>query len=144
MSNIIQSIKAMIAKHQQKVRQKQFLEAAMSACALLAVADGDIGFAELMARDYILDNVQQLQLFDANEAAETFRIKAEALQNNYQQEKTEIINLITPYSGDRELAPLLLQISLVIAKADRDLKPSEQAIINELKQVLQINDLDIS
>ena len=144
MSNLIQSIKTMIAKHQQKVRQKQFLEAAMGACALLAVADGDIGFAELMARDYILDNVQQLQLFDANEAAETFRIKAEALQDNYQQEKTEIINLSTPYSGDRELAPLLLQISLVIAKADRELKPSEQAIINELKQVLQINDLDIA
>ena len=144
MSNLIQSIKAMIAKHQQKVRQKQFLEAAMGVCALLAIADGDIGFAELMARDYILDNVQQLQLFDANEAAETFRIKAEALQNNYQPEKTEIINLITAYSGDRELAPLLLQISLVIAKADRELKPSEQEIIDELKQVLQINDLDIS
>ncbi len=144
MSNLIQSIKTMIAKHQQKVRQKQFLEAAMGACALLAVADGDIGFAELMARDYILDNVQQLQLFDANEAAETFRIKAEALQNNYQPEKTEIIELITVYSGDRELGPLLLQISLIIAKADRELKPSEQEIINELKQVLQINDLDIS
>ncbi len=144
MANLIQSIKTIIAKHQQQVRQKQFLQAAMGACALLAVADGDIGFAELMAREYILDNVQQLQLFDANEAAETFRIKAEALQNNYQQEKTEIINLITPYSGDRELAPLLLQISLVIAKADRELKPSEQEIINELKEVLQINDLDIS
>lgn len=87
MSSIIQSIKAMIAKHQQQVQQKKFLEAAMGACALLAVADGDIGFAELMARDYILDNVQQLQLFDANEAAEIFRLKGEALQNNYQEEK---------------------------------------------------------
>ena len=102
MSSIIQSIKAMIAKHQQQVQQKKFLEAAMGACALLAVADGDIGFAELMARDYILDNVQQLQLFDANEAAEIFRLKGEALQNNSQEEKTEIIKLITPYIGDRE------------------------------------------
>ena len=140
MANLIQSIKAMIAQHQQQVRQKQFLEAAMGTCALLAVADGDIGFAELMARDYILDNVQQLQLFDANEAAEIFRLKGEALQNNYQQEKTEIINSIAPYVGDRDLAPLLLQISLVIANADRKLKSSEKAIINELKQVLQIKE----
>ena len=116
----------------------------MGACALLAVADGDIGFAELMARDYILDNVQQLQLFDANEAAEIFRLKGEALQNNYQGEKTEIIKLITPYIGDRELAPLLLQISLVIANADRELKASEQEIINELKEVLQVNKIDMS
>ena len=106
MANLIQSIKTIIAKHQQQVRQKQFLQAAMGACALLAVADGDIGFAELMARDYILDNVQQLQLFDANEAAEVFRLQGEALQNNYQQEKTQIIQHITTYSGDRELAPL--------------------------------------
>ena len=144
MSSIIQSIKAMIAKHQQQVQQKKFLEAAMGACALLAVADGDIGFAELMARDYILDNVQQLQLFDANEAAEIFRLKGEALQNNYQEEKTEIIKLITPYIGDRELAPLLLQISLVIANADRELKASEQEIINELKEILQVNKIDMS
>ena len=99
---------------------------------------------ELMARDYILDNVQQLQLFDANEAAEIFRLKGEALQNNYQEEKTEIIKLITPYIGDRELAPLLLQISLVIANADRELKASEQEIINELKEVLQVNKIDMS
>ena len=132
MSNMFQSIKAMIAKHQQQVRQKNFLEAAMGVCALLAVADGD------------LDNVQQLQLFDANEAAEIFRLKGEALQNNYQEEKTEIIKLITPYIGDRELAPLLLQISLVIANADRELKASEQEIINELKEVLQVNKIDMS
>ena len=130
MSNMFQSIKAMIAKHQQQVRQKNFLEAAMGVCALLAVADGD------------LDNGQQLQVFDANEAAEIFRIKGEALPNNYQQEKTAIIELITPYIGDRELAPLLLQICLVIAQADRELKPSEQAIINEFKQILQIDYLD--
>ena len=142
MSNIFQSIKAMIAKHQQQVRQKNFLEAAMGTCALLAVADGDIAFAELMARDYILDNIEQLQVFDANEAAEIFRIKGEALQNNYQQEKTAIMELITPYIGDKELAPLLLQICLVIAQADRELKPAEQEIINELKQILQIDDLD--
>ena len=48
------------------------------------------------------------------------------------------------YIGDRELAPLLLQISLVIANADRELKASEQEIINELKEVLQVNKIDMS
>ncbi len=144
MSNIIESIKAIITKRQDKVRQKQFLEAVMGVCALLAVADGQVDFAELIARDYILDNVEQLQVFDANEAAEIFRIKAEALQNNYQQEKKQIIKFIAPYREDRELAPLLLKICLIIAKADRNLTSSEQEIINELKQTLAINELDIS
>ncbi|MDJ0508431.1 MAG: tellurite resistance TerB family protein [Crocosphaera sp.] len=138
MSNIFQSIKGIIAKHQHQIRQKQFLETVMGACALLAVADGKIDFSELMARDYILDNIEQLQVFDANEAAEIFRIKAEALQNNYQQEKTKIIGLIAHYTVDKELGGLLLQICLIIAKADRNLSSSEQEIMNELKQVLEI------
>lgn len=142
MSNIIQSIKAMITKHQQKVRQKQFLEAVMGTCALLAIADEYIDFSELIARDYLLDNLQPLQLFDANEAAEIFRLKAEALHNNYQQEKAQIIKSITPYADDTEFAPLLLKICLVIAKADRKITASEQELINEIKQVLKINPLD--
>ncbi|MDJ0845495.1 tellurite resistance TerB family protein [Crocosphaera sp.] len=139
MSNIIESIKGIITKRQNKVRQKQFLEAVMGVCALLAVADGAVDFAELMARDYILDNVEQLQVFDANEAAEIFRLKTEALQNNYQQEKTAIIKLVSPYCEDRELSNLLLKISLIIAKADTKLTSSEQEIINELKQILAID-----
>lgn len=140
MSNIIESIKGIITKRQNKVRQKQFLEAVMGVCALLAVADGEVDFAELMARDYILDHVEQLQVFDANEAAEIFRLKTEALQNNYQQEKTAIIKLVSPYCEDRELSNLLLQISLTIAKADTKLTSSEQEIINELKQILEIDE----
>ena len=39
---------------------------------MMASADGEISFAELMARDYVLDHVQQLQVFDPNEAADLF------------------------------------------------------------------------
>ena len=142
--NIIESIKALIAKHQQKVRQQDFLEATMGACALLSVADGEVSFAELMARDYILDHVEQLQLCDANEAADLFRNQTEALQNNYEQEKKRILKLISPYADDRELAALLLRICETIATADRELKSSEQQILSELKKVLRIEKLNRS
>ena len=144
MSNIIESIKALIAKHKQKVRQQEFLEAAMGACALLSVADGEVNFAELIARDYVLDHVRQLQLCDANEAADIFRTQTEALQKNYQEGKSRILELITPYAYDADLAPLLLRICLVIAKADTELKPSEEKIVSELRQVLQVDELKLS
>jgi tellurite resistance protein len=139
--NIIDSIKALIAKHHQKIRQQDFLKAAMAACALLSVADGEVNFAELMARDYVLDHVKQLQLCDPNQAADLFRDYTEALQENYEAEKSKILKLITPYADDAELAPLLLRICLVIAKADEQLKPSEQEIVNQLQQALQIEKL---
>ena len=144
MSNIIESIRGLIAKHQEKTRQQQFLEAAMGACALLSMVDGEVSFAELMARDYILDHVQRLQMCDANEAADVFRNQIEALKNNYQEAKSKILELITPYAGDAELAPLLLRISIAIAKADRELQPSEEAMVTELRKVLQIDKLELS
>lgn len=139
MTSIIESIQGLIGKNPQKVRQQKFLEAAMGACALLSVADGEVNFAELMARDYVLDHVKQLQLCDANQAADIFRDQTEALLSNYEEEKSRILKLISPYACDPELAGLLLRISLVIAKADTDLKPSEQEIFNELNKVLHLD-----
>ena len=84
MTGIFNGIKALLAKHDQKVRDRQFLEAAMGASAMLALADGEISFAELMARDYILDHVKQLQVFEPNEAADIFCVYAETISNNPQ------------------------------------------------------------
>ena len=70
MAGLVSAIETLLAKHHQKVRSRQFLEAVMGASAMLALADGEISFAELMARDYVLARVRELQVFAPNEAEE--------------------------------------------------------------------------
>ena len=143
MTGIVSSIKALLAKHDQKVRDRQFLEAAMGASAMLALADGEISFAELMARDYVLDHVKQLQVFEPNEAADIFRVYAETISNNPQLGKANVLEAISKLSGDQELASLLLRICLVIAKADCSFSQPEHEVIDSFCDVLGLDKEEI-
>ena len=143
MAGIFSVIEALLAKHHHKVRSRQFLEAAMGASAMLALADGEISFAELMARDYVLDHVKQLQVFDSNEAADLFRTYAETISSNPQIGKAIVLEAITQLSEDQELASLLLRICLVIAKADRNFSQPEREVINTFCDVLGLEKKEI-
>ena len=139
MSKVIGALKAIIDKHHQQVRSRKFLEAAMGACALLALADGEISFAELMARDYILDRVKELQAFDPNEAAELFRTYAEGLEANRDKVKPKVLEAVSQFSDDRDLAPLLIRISVAISKADYDFSELERKEIDLLCNILGLD-----
>ncbi len=143
MAGIFSALKTLLDKHQQKVRSRQFLEAAMGASAMLALADGEISFAELMARDYVLDHVQQLQIFDSNEAADLFRTYAETITNNPQVGKTHVLEAITQISEDRELAAILMRICLVIARADRNFSQPEHEVIDTFCDILGLDKEEI-
>ena len=136
MAGLVSAIEALLAKYHQKVRSRQFLEAVMGASAMLALADGEISFAELMARDYVLDQVRELQVFDPNEAAELFRTYVETISINPKRGETVISEAITQLSGDAELASLLLRICVVIGKSDRDFSQREREVINTFADVL--------
>ena len=141
---VIETLKALLVKHEQKIRSQKFLEAAMAATAMLALADGEISFAELMARDYILDQVKELQVFEPNEAVELFRTYAETISLDPEKGEVIVDKAITQLCGDEELASLLLRICLVMAKADRDLSQQEQKVINGFCDILGLVDTPLA
>ena len=141
---VIETLKALLVKHEQKIRSQKFLEAAMAATAMLALADGEISFAELMARDYILDQVKELQVFEPNEAVELFRTYAETISLDPEKGEVIVDKAITQLCGDEELASLLLRICLVMAKADRDLSQQEQKVINGFCDILGLDKGEIN
>ena len=141
---VIETLKALLVKHEQKIRSQKFLEAAMAATAMLALADGEISFAELMARDYILDQVRELQVFEPNEAVELFRTYAETISLDPEKGEVIVDKAITQLCGDEELASLLLRICLVMAKADRDLSQQEQKVINGFCDILGLDKGEIN
>ena len=144
MMGVIETLKALLVKHEQKIRSQKFLEAAMAATAMLALADGKISFAELMARDYILDQVKELQVFEPNEAVELFRTYAETISLDPEKGEVIVDKAITQLCGDEELASLLLRICLVMAKADRDLSQQEQKVINGFCDILGLDKGEIN
>ena len=140
---MINVVKALLQKHHQQVRNREFLEAAMGASALLATADGEVSFAELMARDYLLDRVDILHMFDPGEAADLFRSYVETIQEDADLGLSKVVEAVSKLSEDTELAPLLLKVCMVMCKADDDFSQREHVILEDLCSVLGLEGVDL-
>ncbi|MEK9644418.1 MAG: hypothetical protein VW547_02635 [Alphaproteobacteria bacterium] len=51
---------------------RAFLDAVMAAAALVATADGEVTFSELSKLDDVLENVQDLQIYDPHVAVDLY------------------------------------------------------------------------
>ncbi len=140
---ILDAFNAFLSHYDRDYRNQQFLEAAMASTALLAIADGSVSFAELMARDDVIERIGQLQGFDVGEAVELFRIYGEKLTENPKKARKEILKLSHPLAEDRELALLLLRMALVVAKADQTICPTEWQVLRELAKEMKISEVEL-
>jgi tellurite resistance protein TerB len=98
---------------------KPFLEAMMAATALLALADEEIVLSERLALDFILENVNELKIFDVHQAVNLFRDWGKAIKEDFGTAKKQVLKAVA-----------------LIAKADGDFNEPEQKVIDELCQVL--------
>jgi len=136
MSNIFRAARASLAEKMERHRNKPFLEAMMSATALLAIADQEIVFSERLALDFILENVKELKVFDVHEAVNLFRDYSKEVQEDFNKAREKVLKTVAKFSGDHEKAALLVRACILIAKADGNFSEPEQEVVDELCQVL--------
>ena len=110
----------------------------MAAAALLAYADGRITMVERLARDEALDHLEELQALPAQEAVVLFRKYAEAFEKDPQKTRIQILDRVTPFKGEPELARLIVQVCVLIAKADQNFDESERDVVRQLASALRI------
>jgi tellurite resistance protein len=116
------------------------MEATMAVSALLAMADGEVSVSEHLARDYVLDNVKELKIYDVHKAVDMFRSYAEAIKADGKAGKEKIYHIISKFSGDVSHATVLIRAGALIAKADGNFSQKEEKIIAELCHRLQLED----
>jgi tellurite resistance protein len=136
MSSIYRAARASLAEKIERHRNKPFLEAMMSATALLAHADREVVLSHRLALDFILENVKELKVFDVHQAVDLFREFGKEVQRDFNQAKDKVLETVAKFSGDQQKAMLLVRASILIAKADGDFSKPEQKIIDELCRVL--------
>ena len=136
MSSIFRAARASLAKKIERHRNKPFLEAMMSATALLALADKEIVFSERLALDFILENVKELKVVDVHEAVNLFRDYSKEVQEDFNKAREKVLKTVAKFSGDQQKADLLVRASILIAKADGNFSKPEQKVVDELCRVL--------
>ena len=136
MSSIYRAARASLAEKIERHRNKPFLEAMMSATALLAMADQEIVLSQRLALDFILENVKDLKVFDVHQAINLFRDYSKAAQQDFNKAREGVLKTVAKFSGDQQKATLLVRASILIAKADGDFSEPEQKVVDELCRVL--------
>ena len=136
MANIFRAARESMAGQLKRHRNKPFLEAMMAAAALLALADEEIVISERLALDFILENVNELKVFDVHQAVNLFQDWGKAIKEDFGTAKKQVLKAVAKFSGDKEKGSLLIRAGILIAKADGDFNEPEQKVIDELCQVL--------
>ena len=136
MRSIFRAARASLAERIERHRKKPFLEAMMSATALLALADKEIVFSQRLALDFILENVKELKVFDVHEAVNLFRDYSKEVQEDFNKAREKVLKTVAKFAGDQEKAALLVRASILIAKADGNFSEPEQKVVEELCRVL--------
>lgn len=99
---------------------RDFLKAAMAACALAAYADGKVSLSERYSIDDMLENLQRLTLHNAEKAAQILDDFLHELRENPEGAEAVLIGKLKRIANDKTAAELVAAIALSVCQADGD------------------------
>lgn len=121
-----------------RFRNRQFLDAAMAAAALVATADGEVTFSELTALDDILETVTDLQIYDPHVAVDIYRDYADAIGADPETGRRDVFKAVRRVGENPEAAELIIRVAVAISRADGEFTAPEARMISELCGVLGV------
>ena len=119
-----------------KFKNREFMEAVVSGCALVAAADGNISSDEKQKMVGFIQNSNELKVFDVKDVIKAFNSVCEKFEFDQQIGRAEALKSIGQLRKKEDAARLLVRVCCAIGSADGNFDESERAacriICNEL------------
>ena len=132
-------VRAKMAAEVSKFKNKAFMEAAVSGCALVAAADGSIDSAEKQKMAGFIQRSEELKHFDMRQVIEVFQKAAGDFEFDHAIGKATALKPIGKIKGNDEQARLLVRIVCAIGAADGDFDAKERAVVAEIAHELGLD-----
>ena len=113
-------------------KNKDFANAAMAVCALIAAADGSIDAEERRKVAGLITANDVLSIFDASQLRERFDHYCNKLSADYDFGKVEAIQAVSKLKSKGDQARAVVQIGIIIGGADGNFDKSERAAVREV------------
>lgn len=126
MAGVLETLTGMYREQMARQQNRPFLEAVMSAAALVCAADGEVTFPERMRLDQIIEAIKQLDVFDPHEAVDLFNEYTAAIQEDSETGRAAALKRIEPLAEDPELASLILRVCMGILEVEGEDNLTEQ------------------
>jgi len=124
----------------ERYHNRHFLNAAMAACAVVAMADGTVSFRQRIRVDQVMETLDALKVYDPHEGVDLFNQFVAALLDSPEDGRARAIAAISDeVSQDPEKAALLIRICIAVSEVDGRIPSIEQSEIEALCQLLEVN-----
>lgn len=128
-----------LAAETSKFKNRSFMEAVVSGCALVAAADGTIDSSEKQKMAGFMERAEELKHFDMRQVIEVFNKAASDFEFDHTIGKATALKTIGKIKGNDEQARLLVRVVCAIGAADGDFDPQEKAMVSEIARELGLD-----
>jgi tellurite resistance protein TerB len=114
-----------------KFKNKDFANASMAMCALIAAADGTISADERRKTAGFITSNDVLSIFSASDLQEKFAHYASKLEADYDFGKVEAIQALSKLKSKPDAARAVIQVGIIIGGADGEFDDDEKRAVRE-------------
>ncbi len=134
-SNMSSSLKTSVAKF----KNKEFSDACIAMCALIAAADGTVDATERQKTAALIMNNDILKIFPADDLRSKFDEYCNKLGTDYDFGKISLIQVLGKLQNKPDQARAVIQIGIVIGGADGNFDQAERKIVKEACHAVKLN-----
>ena len=125
-----------------KFKNRNFMEAVVSGCALVAAADGSIDASEKQKMAGFIERADELKHFDMRQVIEVFNKTVGDFEFDHSIGKATALKSIGKIKGNDEQSRLLVRVVCAIGAADGDFDSDERAVVGKIAEELGLNPSD--
>ncbi|MBB3103562.1 tellurite resistance TerB family protein [Azomonas macrocytogenes] len=125
-----------------KFKNKNFMEATASACAMISTADGEVSSAEKMKMTGFINNSPELKVFNLNDVIKVFNDACGKFEFDFQIGQAEALKTISKIKGNDGSARLLVRVACAIGASDGNFDDKEKAACRLICLELGLNPAD--
>lgn len=125
-----------------RFKNKEFMDAVVAGCALVAAADGEINAAEKQKMVGFIQNSKELSVFDLKEVINSFQDCCQKFEFDAQIGQAEALKIIGRLRKQEDAARLLVRVCCAIGAADGSFDESERRACHMMCTELGLNPAD--
>jgi tellurite resistance protein TerB len=125
-----------------KFKNREFMDAVVAGCALVAAADGDISANEKLKMTGFIQNSQELKVFDPDDVLKSFQAICSKIEFDIQIGRAEALKTIAKIKKKEGAARLLIRVCCAIGGADGSFDEAERAMCRIICIELGLNAAD--
>lgn len=137
--NVLNETKNMLTDSVKKFMNKDFLDAVVAGCALVAAADGKIDSSEKNKMIGYIQRSEELKVFETMQVISRFNHFIDGFEFDLTIGQAEALKAIAKMKSNSEAARTLVSVCCAIGMADGDFDHNERKVVQVICRELNLN-----